>query len=322
MYNICNRSVAHLLTLTVGFALFAAACSSDDKPSNAAGGSPSTGGTTASGGSGTSTQAGSSSKAGSSATGGVAATGGASNNAGASATGGASSASTGGASSASTGGTSSTAGAAATGGSKSATGGTSAVAGASATGGAINTTGGATTVGGASNTGGVSANGGVSATGGASTAGGASTTGGASSTSTTAAACNALDLTGAPTVTPASVAQAAPTPAGGTIADGIYYQTAEITYTGVGGSTTNTNSPFKSVLGISGNTINQAGTDGSQFNYWTMTISPSGTTFTTQAVCGQAPNNQSIGYTFASGVLKVYVVKGSETQENTFTLKT
>lgn len=118
-------------------------------------------------------------------------------------------------------------------------------------------------------------------------------------------------------LTPTTVAQAAPQPQGGTITDGIYYQTAETTYTGVGG-TTGTGTPFKSVISISGNTINQAGTDGSQFDTWTMTYTITNGAIVTTGVCGQAPSGATLGYTATSTQLKIYSVRGPATQEIIF----
>ncbi len=42
----------------------------------------------------------------------------------------------------------------------------------------------------------------------------------------------------------------------------------------------------------------------------------------TMGVCGRAPNGATFGYTATATTLKVYMGKGSETQENVFTLKT
>src|SRR5262249_50503515 len=52
-----------------------------------------------------------------------------------------------------------------------------------------------------------------------------------------ATACNALDDGVAPVASTTQLAQAAPAPKGGTIADGLYVLTSVNTYTGVGGAT-------------------------------------------------------------------------------------
>jgi hypothetical protein len=153
----------------------------------------------------------------------------------------------------------------------------------------------------------------------ASATGGMVATGGASAVNTTSASCNTIDPSVAPWVIPTSVAQESPTPSGGTIVSGTYFQTKETHYTGVGGSTVNDAAQFKSVIVVDGNIVNQAGTDGVRFATWSMSFTISGSSMILQGTCGRAPNGQAAGYSADPSTLKIYVPEADGVMENTFT---
>jgi hypothetical protein len=139
-----------------------------------------------------------------------------------------------------------------------------------------------------------------------------------SGSSGSATACNDL-VDNAPTVTATKVAAAAPAPAGGTIANGMYALTALTAYTGVGGSTGSLALMASEVQTISGTTMQQAGTINGQESRYTTTISTSGTTLSTSDTC-PSPSTATHAYTATATELRIYDSMAGYTLEQVYTL--
>jgi hypothetical protein len=134
------------------------------------------------------------------------------------------------------------------------------------------------------------------------------------------ATCNALVVDTA-AVPYTVIAAAAPTPAGGTIADGTYALTALNKYTGAGGSTSPVAGNARVLITITGNTMQQAGTmnNGPVMTYTTV-IATSGTTLTLTDVCpGSATSTRQ--FTATAAELHAYETKGSSTLEQVYTMR-
>lgn len=140
-----------------------------------------------------------------------------------------------------------------------------------------------------------------------------------SGSSGSSGACNNL-VNDAPTVTATEIATAAPTPAGGTIADGMYALTALTAYTGVGGQTGNLALMASEVQTISGTTMQQDGTINGQESRYTTTISTSGTTLSTSDTC-PSPSTATHGYTATATELRIYDNMTGYTLEQVYKLQ-
>jgi hypothetical protein len=105
-----------------------------------------------------------------------------------------------------------------------------------------------------------------------------------SSGSSGRAACNTLVDDG-PDVSFVAMATAAPVPTGGTIAEGTYELSALTLYTGPGGSTTAPGGTFSAVFEISGNTMQQVGSEDGVEKRYTSTFTISGSTVSTVDSC-------------------------------------
>ncbi len=132
------------------------------------------------------------------------------------------------------------------------------------------------------------------------------------------AACNALANAG-PTVQPENVAQAAPTPAGGTFSDGTYYLTAESYYTGPGGASGPAGATLKQVLVVGGNTVQFVGrVGGSSDERGTFSVSTSGTEATVVGICGNVGGGTN-GYTAGPTEFRIYTEEPGGTREDVYT---
>jgi hypothetical protein len=139
----------------------------------------------------------------------------------------------------------------------------------------------------------------------------------ACSSSSSPMACNSL-VDDAATVTATEVAAAAPTPAGGMIADGTYALTALTEYTGPGGATGNLAMSGSVVMAIAGTTMQQAGQLNGQENRYTTTITTSGTMITTMDTCPASASATHL-YTATPTALRIYDTNSGLTLEQTYT---
>jgi hypothetical protein len=131
--------------------------------------------------------------------------------------------------------------------------------------------------------------------------------------------CNDL-VDDTPTVAAMTVAEAAPSPMGGTIADGMYALTAMTAYAGPGGSTGDLGITASVVMTIAGATMQQAGQINGQEKRYTSTFTTSGTTVMTMDTC-PAPNTDTHSYTATSTALTVIDTASGYTLAQTYTLR-
>ncbi|HEX7478680.1 MAG TPA: hypothetical protein VF331_12800 [Polyangiales bacterium] len=131
------------------------------------------------------------------------------------------------------------------------------------------------------------------------------------------AACNAVVDDG-PLVTMTAVASAAPSPVGGTIADGTYVLSAATLYTGPGGSTAASGGAFSGVFQIKGTTMLQVGTVSGKEERYVTTFTTSGTTLSTNDTC---PVAKSETHSFSANPtgFTVYDATGNGTFEQAYT---
>jgi hypothetical protein len=132
-------------------------------------------------------------------------------------------------------------------------------------------------------------------------------------------ACNDL-VDDAPTVVAMTVAETAPSPAGGTIADGTYALTAMNAYSGAGGATGDLGIMASAVMTISGMTMQQAGQINGQEKRYTSTFTTSGTTIMTMDTC-PAPNTDMHSYTATPNALIVIDSESGYTLAQTYSLR-
>lgn len=116
-------------------------------------------------------------------------------------------------------------------------------------------------------------------------------TGGSDSGTTTAGGCNSVAIN-APVITDATGAGAKPTPAGGTIADGKYFVTAQEYF-----GQTPPGKTYNVVFEVSGGTANLAQINNSgPEERFTLTLATSGTTFSATASCPAAVAGKKLDY--------------------------
>jgi hypothetical protein len=140
-----------------------------------------------------------------------------------------------------------------------------------------------------------------------------------SSSSAQGTPCNTLVDDG-PKVPATEIAAAAPTPAGGAIADGTYQLTAVTAYSGPGGSTLGVALTASEVQTISGMTIQEDGILNGQESRYTTTFTTSGTTLSTSDTC-PSPSTASHGYTATATELRIYDAKMGLTIEQVYSLR-
>ncbi|MGH7435723.1 MAG: hypothetical protein ACRENE_08610, partial [Polyangiaceae bacterium] len=123
-----------------------------------------------------------------------------------------------------------------------------------------------------------------------------------------------------PMVKATEVAAAAPTPGGGTIADGTYQLTALTAYLGVGGPAVALMLTASEVQTISGTTIQEAGIIDGQESRYTTKFTTSGTSLTTHDTC-PLESSATHGYTASAMELRIYDAMGGFTLEQVYTLR-
>jgi hypothetical protein len=127
-----------------------------------------------------------------------------------------------------------------------------------------------------------------------------------SDSDTASSACNSLVADG-PTLPYTSVAAAAPTPAGGTIADGTYALATMSVYTGVNGSTAPVlTSTVSVVMAFAGNTVQEVTVMNGQERRYSAIFSVSGTTITMTDTCPVQGAEPPIQFTASATELRLY----------------
>lgn len=140
----------------------------------------------------------------------------------------------------------------------------------------------------------------------------------------TAGACSGLQ-NNAPIVSETQVAQAGPNPTGGSIATGVYFRTATVLYTGVGGSSGLTGKQRQQVLRIVSTSPTAVTIEGverdvnrAQEERYAGTAVLSGNNFTVTRTCPSA-DTQTLSYRFAADAFEVIEPDGAATRVTTFT---
>ena len=117
------------------------------------------------------------------------------------------------------------------------------------------------------------------------------------SSTDTAPACVVAFTDTAPLYTITKVAEAFPTPVGGTIVPGTYWVTQELDYTGVNGATGTTVGTYSETAEITANEWNINATASGMHLAFKATYTIAGTTFTPATVCPASANPPSaLGY--------------------------